>query len=247
MAHALKVGIAMVVVSAGASMASAQLSGSYYKLPNSVGGHTRHTDVQVGVDGARVAGLVENALGPNGLPIATNFALTRAAGSGAIEDVNANNEILWWTPGRAGNREVIFEKNQLDGANLNITANFFPDGQTNNNTYFRAVHWQGTFELGAGESGSVIMSIQADDDAWVFINGQLALDDGGVKALNTAAPVFNAASLVAGSNTIDIFFADRHQSQSAIVFTSNLQIIPAPGAAALLGLGGLTLQRRRRR
>jgi uncharacterized protein (TIGR03382 family) len=67
-----------------------------------------------------------------------------------------------------------------------------------------------------------------------------------VKALSVASPQLNAAALNSGTNTIDIFFADRHESQSAIVFTANVSIIPTPGSAALMGLGGLMVARRRR-
>jgi len=234
------------VLLAVSGAAQAQLIGNYYILPNQMAGQSRHIDTLGGIDGSVVTGLVHTALGPNGLPVATAVALTRAGGSGPIRDVNAGNEILWWTPGRTGNKAVLFEQTRLDPANLNFTSSFFTEGATNNNSGFRAVHWNGSFVLGSGQTGSVNMTLRADDDAWVFINGQLAVDNGGVKAINNATTSNGIAGLLEGVNTIDIFFADRHQTQSGIVFTSNVNIVPAPGAAALLGLAGLLTTGRRR-
>ena len=234
------------VLLAVSGAAQAQLIGNYYILPNSMPGQSRHIDTLGGVDGSVVTGLVQSTLGPSGLPVASAAALSRVGGSGPIQDVNANDEILWWTPGRTGNKAVLFEQTRIDPANLNFTSDFFTEGNSDNNSGFRAVHWSGSFTLAAGETGTVNMTLRADDDAWVFINGQLAVDNGGIKSIENATTSNGIAGLLEGANTIDIFFADRHQTQSGIVFTSNVNIVPAPGAVALLGVAGLITARRRR-
>lgn len=227
--------------------ANADLVGNYYVLPNNIPGTPRHIDVQSGIDGGIVTGLVQSTLGPNGLPVATNLAMTRVAGSGNIQDLNTNtNEILWWTPGRTGNRTVLFEKTQADSTPFTMLQNFFPDGQTSNAWGFRAVHWSGAFFTTQAAIASLTMSVQADDDAWVFINNTLAVDNGGVKAIGRVSNLLGTGMVVAGWNTIEIFFADRNQVQSGIGFRSNATFIPTPGAAALIGLAGLCASRRRR-
>jgi fibro-slime domain-containing protein len=224
--------------------ADGSLTGNYYKIP------ITHPDVQQGIDGGPLLGLVESALGPDGLPVASAFGKTHAGGSGPITDLNANGEILWWTPNQDG---IQFEKTQDDLLPLDFESNFFPDGAGNNERYFRAVHWNGTFDLAS--PGSINLGLGADDDAFVFIDGQLAVDDGGVKALAFVPNVITGLS--AGSHTLDLFFADRHTVQSGIKFTADVTLnpgtpeVPEPGLMSLLGVAGISgaafaLRRRKR-
>ncbi len=210
------------------SLANASaLTGDYYQIQ-----WAGQPDMQQGIDGVRVTGLVQSSLGPNGLPVVSAFGATRVGGSGNITEVNASNEILWWTPGQYG---ATFEKTQVDTLAFNFSTNFFPDGQSNNGTYFRSVHWSGTFDLAS--PGTATFTLGADDDAWLFIDGQLAVDCGGVKALLSAPTL--VAGLSAGTHTVDLFFADRNTVQSALQFSANveLQPVPEPMSMLLLGLG----------
>jgi fibro-slime domain-containing protein len=202
------------------------LTGDYYKIQ-----WASNSDMQNGIDGALVTGLVQSALGPSGLPVVSLKGATYAGPSGPIKNVNANGEILWWTTGQNG---VTYEKTQVDTLAFNFT-NFFPDGQLNNSTYFRSVHWTGTFDLAS--AGTATFTLGADDDAWLFIDGQLAVDCGGVKAVLAAPTVVTGLSV--GTHTIDLFFADRHTVQSALSFSANIELqpVPEPMSMLLLGLG----------
>jgi fibro-slime domain-containing protein len=224
--------------------AAGSLTGNYFKIP------ITHPDVQKGIDGGTVSGLVLPTLGPDGLPVASAFGKTYGGPSGPITDLNASGEILWWTPNQDG---IQFEKTQTDLLPLNFPSNFFPDGEGNNNTFFRAVHWNGTFNLAS--PGSINLGLGADDDAFVFIDSQLKVDNGGVKGLAFVPNVISGLS--AGTHTMDLFFADRHTVQSGIEFTADVTLnpgtpeVPEPGLISLLGGAGISgaafvLRRRKR-
>jgi len=233
--------LAAVVAVAGAfatpAAAFSSLTGYYYVIP------AGHVDVEHGIDGTLVTGLVGNALGPNGLPVATSYAMTRSTGSGPIKDVNAlTKEILWWSI-----PDSVPVK--TDPVPIDVSS-FFVTGFSSNPPY-RAVHWQGSFV--APSAGLAQFSLSADDDAWLFVNGQLLIDNGGVKAIELSPSLAGATGLVAGNTyNVDLFFADRHTVQSAVKFCSTVTLFPVPEPmffqmGALLGLGGLSMLRMRRR
>jgi fibro-slime domain-containing protein len=235
-AGALALGIAALPV-------RADLTGNYYTVA-----HGQNPDFENGIDGTTVTGLVESTLGADGLPVASAKGLSGAGvASGPITDVNASNEILWWTPGQDG---VAFEKTQTDATPISHPSNFFPDGQSTNSNFYRTVHWTGTFD-GSQNGGSLTVSLKADDDAFLFLDNQLLLDNGGVKAFDSSLVTSTVTGLTPGLHTVDLFFADRHEVQSAIEFDANvtLNAIPeVPGAAMLIfvGMGGAGLLRLRR-
>lgn len=232
------VGLGMVLSLIASPALALSLTGNYFTLSPT------HPDTLGGIDGATVAGLVNPAL-LGGLPVYSGLV---PPASGAISDLGAGNTIQWWTAhggivsvdtsvgGGTGVQQDAFVGNVLGGPAF--ANNFFPAGNANNASGYRAVHWTGAFSVGAGGAN---LSLTADDDAWLFLSGPvngLALDNGGVKALSLATTVNTI--LPVGDYTLDLFFADRHQSQSGIAFTCEGCLDPVPEPATLL-LFGTTL------
>lgn len=232
-----------------ASVANAGLTGDYFALSGpSNSDFGKHPDVENGVDGGTVTGLVEADLGPDGLPVLSAYGKTYAGPSGPIHDYDTNtNEILWWTPGFPTDGGFVAYDKTIANDTVNYPSNLFPTGQTDDSTWMTAAHWYGTFT--APNGGSASFSVQSDDDAWVYLNGHLVLDNGGVKGIDLSANETVSGLTVGNTYTIDVFFADRHTVQSGIIFNSDVQLNPAPEPASLaaLGLGAVALLRRRRK
>jgi fibro-slime domain-containing protein len=199
--------------------------GHYYILP--VG----HPDTERGIDGV-VTGLVNPTLGPDGFPVVSAFGMTNNGASHPITDRNGLNEILWWTPGQDG---VTAWKTQVDMLPLNLNP-LFPfnngcDGACGGG--YVAAYWTGVFNLAS--PGTVTFNLGSDDDAWVFVDNMLQVDNGGIHGFSTTPTI--TTPLSAGSHTVDLFFADRHTVQSGIFFSADVAITATPEPASLLLLG----------
>jgi fibro-slime domain-containing protein len=184
-------------------------TGTYFKIPNS------HPNTGIGVDGCKVAGLVNSTLGPNGLPVVSSFGASYRGPSGPITDANALGEILWWST--TSPYGVLYEKTQADAFPLSFSG-FFPDGEGDDCYYHRAVHWHGTF-LGCYWERNRF-TLASDDDAWLFIDGVLALDNGGVSQGKCVWTDVNLGTEVR-QHTFDLFYIDRHRFGAGLKFSSD--------------------------
>lgn len=111
----------------------------------------------------------------------------------------------------------VFARN--DGmSTFNIPANYFPvDTGLDGDPFYFAVHWHGGVFVPTSTSYAV--TLKTDDDSWLYVNGELMLDAGGVHELD--GYVNKSIQFSAGTSTIDLYFAERHTVQSGIVFSIN--------------------------
>lgn len=243
-------GIAALAASALApAIAHAQLGTMSYQYFSVTNDHTLNPDfgaVPNGpsrIDGSVVTGLVNGTL-TGGLPTVSSYGQGYSGPSGPITQVNGSGQLQWWTTGAnitsdgTGTVNVPFS---------GIDQGFFPTGQTGNGNFFRTAIFTGNIDVPTGASYN--FSLGSDDDAWLFIDGALVGDNGGIKG--GVPSVFNTGSLSAGNHSVDLFFADRYQVQSGITFSPEFTVTstPEPASMSLIatGLVGVFGMARRRR
>jgi fibro-slime domain-containing protein len=70
-----------------------------------------------------------------------------------------------------------------------------------------AVHWSG--EVYASAEGNYTFKVRSDDDAWIYIDGVMAINNGGI---HKARWVEVAKNLSQGNHKIDVYFAERRDN-----------------------------------
>ncbi|ODT84402.1 MAG: hypothetical protein ABS86_06750 [Sphingobium sp. SCN 64-10] len=193
---------------------------------------------------------VANTLNANGMPV-----YNPGYGGPALVNVNASNQLMWWTPGTndpagTGNTMTVTQTGNDVPFTLPFADNSFfaPNGGgVNDNNAFLTAIFTGTLTLDA--ASTVTFSLGADDDAFLFVDGVSLLQLGGI---HEPTPVSVTSSVLgAGAHTVKLFYADRNKSQAVLNFniTAVTNAVPEPSTWAMmiggLALVGLSMRRRK--
>ena len=209
-----------------------------------------------GVIGDVVTGMVAPRLS-NGLP----------APGPRLQDGGATAESFakWYTDAPGYNRRLPYTLSLQETAPGRLgfsDYSFYPiDGRGFGNqdrihNYHFTMHVAGRISFDDPTStADRLFTVSADDDLWVFVDGKLVVDLGGVHGAFSRSfdeEGLKRLGLVADKDyALDLFFAERHTVDSVLDLQTTFNIAPAvpePASWLLLsaGLGGLAWRRRAR-
>lgn len=201
--------------------------------------------------------MVLNDLGADGKPVLNeDKAASRGWGKNAsVTSVESFNQWFRDVPGtnvsmpltielqreeRAGGAVYVFAKERPEyffpiddqGYGLSMEGlRWAPPGRHNFHFTYE-LETEFTYTDPAERDNDLVYTFTGDDDVWVFINGKLAIDLGGVHSQASESINLDEAAADLGlepgeSYQLKLFFAERHTSESNFRIETNLVLRPA--------------------
>jgi fibro-slime domain-containing protein len=191
-------------------------------------------------------GIVETTLGTDGKPVYANATgMTRTTHGQADFDqwyndvMGVNINVAYPITLTSQGSGLFGYDSRISGVALSATKptlEFFPiddgtayatafgdQGKPHNYSFTTELHT--VFVYHGGET----FSFSGDDDVFVFINGSLVIDLGGVHDRETQQVSLDSLSLTVGQQyPLDLFGAERHTTESNVSFETTLQLAPPP-------------------
>lgn len=208
---------------------------------------TRLDDFEGAITGL-VTGMVSPTLNSSGLPTYVG------GGSGAT---TATNFSKWYTnaPGFNDSTPTSLTLTETSpGIFTYANSAFFPiddslfGNQGRSNNFHFTMHLEGLLSF---QQPTDSFTFTGDDDLWIYVNDRRVMDLGGVHSAATGT--FTGANLAALGLTpntpyaLDIFFAERHTTQSNFNIRTDFSVaspptsVPEPATLGLFGFGLLVL------